>query len=95
MCTAVGGEVEARTSEVRKARGRNLPAALQVQGLQVVQGSQLGKALVPDSVAALHVELGQAVQARQTTQLLPCNQNPHCSRQKVRPKTCFCSTSAH
>ena len=45
------------TSQVRKTRGRNLPTALQAEPVQVTEGSQLGEALVPYSVAALHVEL--------------------------------------
>lgn len=60
-----------RTCQLRKARGRNLPTALQAEPVQVTEGSQLGKALVPYSVAALHVELGQVVQAGQTGQLFP------------------------
>ncbi len=63
-----------RTSQLCKARGRNLPTALQAEPVQVTEGSQLGKALVPYSVAALHVELGQVVQAGQTGQLLPYKQ---------------------
>ena len=61
-----------RTSQVRKTRSRNLPTALQVEPAQVTENSQLGKALVPYSVAALHVELSKVVQARQTAQLFAC-----------------------
>ena len=40
-----------------QASSCDLPTALQVQPLQLLQGSQLGKALVPNSVTALHVQL--------------------------------------
>lgn len=63
-----------RTSQLCKPRGRNLPTALQAEPVQVTEGSQLDKALVPYSVAALHVELGQVVQAGQTGQLFPYKQ---------------------
>ena len=42
--------------------------------MQVAEGRQLRKARVPYSVAALHVELSQVVQAGQTAQLVTCNQ---------------------
>lgn len=40
--------------------------------MQVREGTQLGKALVTYSVAALHVELSKVVQAGQTAQLFTC-----------------------
>lgn len=49
--------VEVRTCDVRQAGCRDLPTAMQVEAVQVVEGSQLGEALVPNSVTALHVEL--------------------------------------
>lgn len=50
----------------------DLPAALQVESVQVCEATHRGQALVGHSVAALHVELPQQCQARQQVQLLSC-----------------------
>lgn len=56
-----------------KPNSCDLPAALQVESVQVCEAAHTGQALICHSVAALQVQLPQQAQVRQQVQLLTCS----------------------